>query len=70
MVGKDQGHHRLNNRHGSGKDTRIVPSPALHDRVVAFGIHRFLRLHNRRRWLEGRAYDDILAVANAALDST
>ena len=63
MVEDDHRSHRLDDGDGAGQDARVVAAARLHQRGIAFGVHRLLRAEERGDGLEGDAEVDVLALS-------
>ena len=70
MIAEYQGGHRLDHRHGSWQDARIVTPPRSQLSGLALHGDSLLRLGNGGGRLEGDAKLDVLPVAVAALNAT
>ena len=69
MIADDEIHHGLHHRHGPGKDTGVVASARGEFGRLAGDGDSLLGLGDRGGRLERDAEEDVLAVADAALDA-
>src|SRR6478736_2965995 len=70
VVNEHEGGHRLDNHGGARDDARVVAAAGLESGGGAAQVDRALGLEDRGGGFEADAEDDLLAVADAALDAT
>ena len=69
VIGKYEGHHRLDNRDGTRKHAWIVSSPTHQSRLIPVDVDRLLLSHYRSGRLEPCPHNDVLSVGNSTLDA-
>src|SRR5438874_1078452 len=69
MITQYQGGHRFDDRDRSRQNTWIVTTPRRQGRFLARRSHRFLLARDSGGWLEGDPEENILAIADATLDT-
>ena len=68
-IGKGEGGHGLDNGDGTREDARVVAAVSREEGGAAVDIDRRLFAQEGGNGLEGHAEDDVVAVADAALDA-
>ena len=68
-IGEGEGGHGFDDGDGAGEDARIVAAVGREEGGVAVDIDRRLFAQEGGHGLEGDAEDDVVAVADAALDA-
>ncbi len=69
MIAQHQVCHGFHDGNGAGKNAGVVTATGFQDRVFMLTAHGGLRLQDGGGGFEGDAEDDVLSVADAALDA-
>src|SRR5205823_12679325 len=70
VIAKNERGHCFDNRHGSWKNTRIMPSPGSKLSLLVRSGDGFLLERNRCRRLKGNAKVNVFAIANTTLHAS
>ena len=68
LVEHHHGSHGLDDRDGTGQDTRVVSAFSLHGDRLSSNVNSLLVAQERRGRLESNAEIDVLSIADASLD--
>mmetsp|Transcript_23850 Transcript_23850/g.68503 ORF Transcript_23850/g.68503 Transcript_23850/m.68503 type:complete len:290 (-) Transcript_23850:402-1271(-) len=70
MIHKGKGHHCLYHGNSTGEHTRIMATLAAELHLLAISCHGVLCLSNSRSWFECNMNNNVLSIANTALDAS